>query len=162
MVSGVFRRRECILPYTQFIFIHVKHLTAKLTNNLPFCWFYYMCFQGFLKYFKVRLIKKPASTNRKMVKTWFIKVTRHLYFNFGSVTELLRDNQEITQLQKIFTSPSFTKYPCDPTVTSVYTVTSQPQNRCPAEWVHYFYPHSIFYSLRNHTLITVFTANIFI
>lgn len=66
-----------------------------------------MHFQDFLKYFKVRLIKKPTSTKRKMVKMWFIEVTRDLYFNFGSVTQLLKDNWEIIQLQKFsFPLPS--------------------------------------------------------
>lgn len=48
---------------------------------------------------------RTASTKRKMVKTWFIRVTGDLNFNFASVMELLRDNWEIIQLQSIFPSP---------------------------------------------------------
>lgn len=125
------------------------HLTVKLTNNFPFCWFYYMHFQDFLKYFRVRIIIRTASTKRKMVKTWFIKVTGDLNYNFGSIMELLRDNWEIIQLQSIFTSPlqNILSIACRTLWSLLFTAPWEPQNRCPAEWVHCFYTHSIFHSL---------------
>lgn len=40
----------------------------------------------------------------------------------------------------------------DTLVMSVYNASWEPQNRCPAEWVHDFHPHSIFHFLRHRTL----------
>lgn len=83
-----------------------------------------------------------------MVKTWFIKVTGDLNCNFGSIMELLRDNWEIIQLQSIFPSPlqNILSIACRTLWSLLFTTPWEPQNRCPAEWVHCFYTHSIFHS----------------